>query len=106
MIEQDESADFDFRFELGQGLGIFWALPAGQGDRLRLLHVDGAAYTVDEPELYADPFVAELPRMTFESNGQPIKSVSIELHADPPSYSCVLLLTDRAPVELRWPPES
>lgn len=103
VIEEDEHGDFDFRFELGRGLGIYWALPAGLGERLRLLHVDGAAYTVDEPELFADPFVADFARMTFESDGKPIKSVSIELHANPPSYSCVLVLINRAPVELRWP---
>lgn len=106
VIEEDEHGDFDFRFELGRGLGIYWALPAALGDRLRLFHVDGAAYTVDEPELFADPFVAEVPRMTFESEGKPIKSVSIELHEKPASYSCVLVLEGRAPVELRWPVES
>ena len=48
-IEYDaEARSLDFRLELGKGLGIYWAVPAAEGDRLRLWHVDGAAYTVDE----------------------------------------------------------
>jgi hypothetical protein len=103
VIEEDEAGDFDFRFELGMGLGIFWALPAALGDRLRLLHVDGAAYTVDEPELSADPFVATFGPLTFQGNGAPIVSVTIELTENPPGYACVVFPTGRAPVELRWP---
>ena len=103
VIDEDEAGDFDFRFELGMGLGIFWALPAGLGDRLRLLHVDGAAYTVDEPELYADPFVANFGPITFEENGM---SVTVELTESPPSYVCVVFAKGRAPVELRWPDHS
>lgn len=104
VIEESQDGDFDFRFELGRGLSIFWALPAGLGDRLRLFHVDGAAYTVDEPELYADPFVAAFPRTTFQFDGAPIESVTIELTVEPPSYQCVVMCAGRAPVELRWPP--
>ncbi|HNN92033.1 MAG TPA: hypothetical protein PKI03_07185 [Pseudomonadota bacterium] len=33
--------------------------------RLRLVHVDGAAYTVDEPTLCADPFQFDLPATTW-----------------------------------------
>src|SRR5687767_1396315 len=65
VVEEDDDAQLDFRFELGRGLGIFWALPAGRHDRLRLLHVDGAAYTVDEPVLIQDPWVCELPRLEW-----------------------------------------
>lgn len=103
VIEEDEAGDFDFRFELGMGLGIYWALPAALGDRLRLFHVDGAAYTVDEPELYEDPFVAAFGPRTFEGNGAPIQSVTVELTEQPPGYVCVVFTTGRAPVELRWP---
>ena len=39
----DDEGRFDFRFELGQGLGIYWALPIERNGRLRLAHVDGAA---------------------------------------------------------------
>lgn len=107
-IEEDEHGDFDFRLELGEGPNVYWAIPAGGfGGRLRLFHVSATwAYELEEPELCDDAFVAEIPRMTMEGDGKPIKSVSIELHETPPSYSCVLLLTDRAPVELRWPQES
>lgn len=103
VIEELEDGDFDFRFELGLGLAIFWALPAGPNDRLRLAMVDGAAFHVDEPVLYADPYVANFPRVTFTGDGEPIQSVSIEVSTDPPRYQCVLMLTDRAPVELTWP---
>lgn len=71
VIEEDEAGDFDFRFELGMGLGIFWALPAALGDRLRLFHVDGAAYTVDEPELYEDPFVGTFGPSRFRATARP-----------------------------------
>lgn len=107
VIEEDEHGDFDFRLQLGTGASVYWALPAGLGERLRLFHVSGTyAYELDEPELEADPFIWDLPRVTFEGDGKPIKSVSIELTANPPSYSCVLVLNGRAPVELRWPSES
>ena len=65
VVVELDGGTLDFRFELGQGLGIFWALPAGEGDRLRLAHVDGAAYTVDEPTLCADPFQFDLPATTW-----------------------------------------
>src|SRR5690606_1657593 len=45
----EDETQRDFRLELGLDLGIYWALPAARHDRLRLAHVDGAAYHVDEP---------------------------------------------------------
>lgn len=59
VVELDDGT-LDVRFELGRGISIYWALPAAPGDRLRRFHVDGAAYTVAEPELEADPFVFDL----------------------------------------------
>jgi hypothetical protein len=60
-VEFDESTGriLDFRFELGRGWEILWALPAGPGDRLRLVLVDCAVYDVGDPSLEADPFVVE-----------------------------------------------
>jgi hypothetical protein len=52
---------------------------------------------------YDDPFVANFPRVTFAGDGEPIQSVSVEVTTEPPGYQCVLLLRNRAPVELRWP---
>ncbi|MBL8917044.1 MAG: hypothetical protein JNM17_40440 [Archangium sp.] len=107
-VEEDEHGDFDFRLELGEGNNVYWAIPAGGfGGHLRLFHVSATwAYELEEPSLEQDPFVGELARVTFEGDGKPIKSVSIELHANPQSYSCVLVLANRAPVELRYPAES
>lgn len=94
VVASGDALHLDFRFELGRGLGIFWALPAGRNDRLRLLHVDGAAYTVDEPVLMQDPWVCELPRLewlaqhiSIEGGGR-LVAVAIEMHAQPPSYQC------------------
>jgi hypothetical protein len=101
--EESEEGSFDLRFELGQGLAISWGLPAAARDRMRLVLVDGAAYTVDEPVFYDDPFVANFPRVTFAGDGEPIQSVSVEVTTEPPRYQCVLPLRYRAPVELRWP---
>ena len=41
--------------------------------------------------------------LTFEGNGKPIASVTVELTASPPGYACVIFPVGRAPVELRWP---
>ena len=43
VIELSDAA-LDFRFQLGDGYDIFWALPAAAEDRLRLFHMDNAAY--------------------------------------------------------------
>jgi hypothetical protein len=58
---------------------------------------------VDEPELFADPFVANFGPMTFEQNGL---SVTVECTENPASYVCVVFAAGRAPVELRWPDHS
>src|SRR5689334_6790575 len=92
----EDKSEFDFRFELGSGLGIYWALPVERNGRLRLFHVDGAAYTLDEPELVADPWVCDLPRRewrdeigTFD-DGTQLLAVKIEAAANPASYRCEL----------------
>lgn len=97
LVVELDAGTLDFRFELGQGLGIFWALPAAPGDRLRLLHVDGAAYTVDEPTLCADPFVFDLPRSEWRgelgrlADGSTVIAVAVEAGADPAHYRCEVI---------------
>lgn len=94
VVVELDGGTLDFRFELGQGLGIFWALPAGEGDRLRLAHVDGAAYTVDEPTLCADPFLFHLPATTWRGelgqlgDGSTVIAVTVEARIEPASYRC------------------
>lgn len=90
----DETGALDFRLQLGGGLCIYWALPAAKDDRLRLALVDGAAFTVDEPVLTADPFVADLPRLEWDGEDRPLgpgrrlKRLALELTAAPPGYRC------------------
>ena len=92
---EDENA-FDFRFELGSGLGIYWALPIERNGRLRLAHVDGAAYTLDEPVLIADPWICDLPRLQWRGDlktfddGRTLVAVAVEATAEPASYRCVI----------------
>ena len=98
VVEQVDAGAIDFRFELGRGLGIFWALPAARGDRLRLFEVDGAAYTVDEPVLHEDPFVFELSRLAWSGElgtldgGAMVAAISIESTAAPEAYRCEITL--------------
>lgn len=105
VVEEDDRGSLDFRFELGSGLGIYWALPAAPNYCLRLLHVDGAAYTVDEPELIDDPWACQLPQLRWGglstplTGGRTLLSVSIEV--TPHSYRCVLELDTEARV-LSW----
>jgi hypothetical protein len=93
-IVELDGKTLDFRFELGRGVGIFSAVPAATGDRLRLFHVDGAAYTVDEPELYEDPFVFDLPLTAWHGelgvlgDRSVVIAVTIEVSANPPRYRC------------------
>ena len=96
----DEESKFDFRFELGQGLGIYWALPIERNGRLRLAHVDGAAYTIDEPVLIADPWICDAPRLelardlkTF-ADGTKLVAVVVEAKAQPAWYRCVIVVRD------------
>ena len=108
----DATGALDFRLHLGGGLCIYWALPAARDDRLRLALVDGAAFTVDEPEVIADPFVGDLPRLAWDGAGKPLgpgrrlKSLALELTAAPPGYRCeVTVSLDGAPDEVvvfRW----
>lgn len=112
VVEDDDQAPhLGFRFELGRGLGIYHALPAGPNDRLRLVHVDGAAYTVDEPVVIADPWVCELPRLEWPGGQMPLAggarlvSVAIAMQARPASYRCELLVATRSGHEwicLHW----
>ena len=103
----DDPREFDFRFELGSGLGIYWALPIERNGRLRLAHVDGAAYTLDEPELIADPWICDLPRLewrgalkTFD-DGTTLVVVALEATSQPARYRCELVvLPKRGPQEL------
>lgn len=98
-IEYDDDGHaFDFRFELGRGLGIYWALPIERNGRLRLAHVDGAAYTLEEPVLIADPWTCDLPRLewrgelkTFD-DGMTLVSVAVEAKSQPAWYRCELVV--------------
>jgi len=104
---------FDFRFELGQGLGIYWALPIERNGRLRLMHVDGAAYTVDEPELVADPWICDLPRTEWRGelatfrDGTKLLGVTVEARAEPAWYRCQIVVRDKHETEridsFEWP---
>jgi len=98
VIEQVDDGAIDFRFELGRGLGIYWALPAARGDRLRLFEVDGAAYTVDEPVLTKDPFVFDFPRRAWTGelgaiHDGPVTAVAIEVAGD--TYRCEVTVGGR-----------
>ena len=113
-IEYDDDAHmfefrnaYDFRCELGSGLGIFWALPIERNGRLRLAHVDGAAYTLDEPILIADPWIYDLPRLewrgelkTFD-DGTQLVAVAVEARSQPAWYRCELVVhSERGTQEL------
>ena len=112
----DDTGQFDFRFELGSGLGIYWALPIERNGRLRLLHVDGAAYTVDEPELIEDPWICDLPRTEWRGDlktfrdGTQLLGVAIEAKAEPARYRCEIVVRDKAGKErserFEWPAAS
>lgn len=96
----DDESRFDFRFELGQGLGIYWALPIERNGRLRLAHVDGAAYTIDEPILIADPWICDAPRLEWRgdlktfADGTKLVAVAVEAKAQPAWYRCVIVVRD------------
>ena len=107
------TGEFDFRFELGSGLGIYWALPVERNGRLRLLHVDGAAYTVDEPELIEDPWICDLPSTEWRGelatfrDGTKLLGVTVEARSQRPWYRCKLVVrgkngTERAE-SFEWP---
>ena len=91
IVELDDGV-VDVRLQLGQGLGIYAAVPPARGDRLRLWLVDGAAFHVDEPVLEADPFVFDLTRMTWQGelgaleDGSVVLEVVLEASAQPAAY--------------------
>ena len=97
----DEAGQFDWRFELGQGLGIYWALPIERNGRLRLAHVDGAAYTVDEPELIADPWICDVPQLEWSGDlktfgdGTKLVAVAVEATSLPAWYRCSIVIRDK-----------
>jgi hypothetical protein len=101
-VECDDAGGLDFRLELGAGLGIYWALAAGRDNPLRLVHVDGAAYHLDEPELVAEPWAPDLPRLAWQGElfdlggGRTLVGVSFEARSGPPSYRCELVERDAA----------
>lgn len=100
---------FDFRLELGQGLGIYWALPASVNGPMWLAHVDGAAYTVDEPEVVADPWSADVD-LTFDEDlgrlgGMDVLAVRVRMTANPMSYAFEIRASDGGKERvgaLRW----
>lgn len=99
-LEYDDASDaLDFRLELGSGMSILWALAAAPHDRLRLVLVDGAAFSVAEPELWEDPFVGELPRLEWPGDARPLgpgrtlRRLALELSAQPPRYRCEVAVT-------------
>lgn len=93
----DVPARLDFRFELGLDLGIFHAVTSGRLEPLRLLHVDGAAYHVAEPELVEEPWRADVPTLEWTGelgrlgNGDSLVSVRVEVRASPASYRVELV---------------
>jgi hypothetical protein len=113
-VEQVDDGAVDFRFELGSGYVIYWALPAAAGERLRLFEVDSAVYTVDEPVLHADPFVFDLPRLAWTgelgtlASGVMVTAIAIEVTAAPASYRCEITLraspsSQERAMHLVWP---
>ena len=62
------------------------------------MHVDGAAYTVDEPELVADPWIGDLPRIEWRGelktfrDGARLLGVSVEARSEPPWYRCKIVV--------------
>jgi hypothetical protein len=93
----DDETQLDFRFELGSGLGISWALPASRCAMLRLAHVDGAAYTLDEPILVAAPWRCDVAPLAWQGelatlgNGRTLVEARVEAGATPAWYRCELV---------------
>lgn len=104
VVELDRNT-LDVRLELGSGLGIYWAVPAGPGDRLRLFHVDGAAYDLDEPDLIDDPFVFDLPRTGDQGelgqlhDGTTVIALHVEASAEPARYQFDVVVRDATGAE-------
>ncbi len=93
----EDETDLTFRLLLGQGLGIYWALPASRNGRLRLAHVDGAAYHLPEPELVADPWCCDVPLLEWDGeigqlgNGRTLIGIRFEAALQPAAYRCELV---------------
>ncbi|MBP9111450.1 MAG: hypothetical protein KBF88_01520 [Polyangiaceae bacterium] len=91
----------DFRFELGAGLGIFWAIPAARNGRLRLWNVDGAAYSPGEPTMMEDPWMGGSAHLTWEGDlaplgdGRTLVSVDVDCAVLPAAYRCQIALRDQ-----------
>ena len=99
----EDETELDFRLELGQGVGFYWGEPAARNDRLRLWHVDGAAYYVPEHELIEDPWTCDLALTMYGDlgrlgNGRTLVEIRITVTSTPPSYACEFV-TRRAGVE-------
>lgn len=102
VVEHHEETGFAFRLQLGDSFLIYWALPAGPGDRMRLALVDCAVAHIDEPTLEADPFVFDLQRLSWDGllvripGGATIVGVAVEASASPASYRCEIAVRDEA----------
>jgi hypothetical protein len=102
-----EERRFDFRFELGRGLAIYWALPIERNGRLRLVHVDGAAYELERPMLIEDPWICDLERLEWRgdlktfADGTKLVAVVVEAKAQPAWYCCVIVVRGADGGEIR-----
>lgn len=95
VVERDDEGHVDFRFELGDGLAILWALPAGVDEMMRLVLVDAAAWHVDEPELREAPWRCDgawrwQGELGSLGDGVDLVGVDVVLTARPASSRCVL----------------
>lgn len=100
-VEIDDDGRLDFRFELGAGLAILWALPAGLHEMLRLVLVDAAAWHVDDPELWEAPWRCDGAwrwggDLGKVADGVELVGVDVVLTAAPAGYRCVLTTRDQS----------
>ena len=86
----EDSGKFDFRFELGSGLGIYWALPVERNARLRLPRGRRSA--------------GELK--TFR-DGTKLLGVMLKARSEPAWYRCKIAVQDKDRKErtesFEWP---
>ena len=86
----------DCRFELGSGLDIYWAVPVKPCGRMRLLHVDNAAYEVEDVTIEVDPFEIDLAPLTWTGDlgkvgpggCRTVVRASAEASTSPSGYRC------------------
>jgi hypothetical protein len=63
--------------------------------------VDGAAYTLDEPELIADPWICDLPRLEWSGDlktfgdGKKLVAVAVEAKLAAAWYRCSIVVRDK-----------